>query len=152
MSVWVDVVARARGLSTRVLSDRQLGELARSRDLSELIDRLTSLDVLSAGSAAEPRAIELPHIDARSYRRLLVAVRPEAGWEGRAQVCPVRAGGARGGCALLQGVWSQVGGGGGWQAVLSAGGPPCRARPGPVSPRLPHVPLQNPRSSCQSTA
>lgn len=77
MSVWVDVVARAKGLSTGLLSDRQLGELARCRDLAEVADRLTSWHVIPAGAEAEARALEL------AIRRLAGArLRLVARWSG----------------------------------------------------------------------
>lgn len=59
MTVWVDVVARARGLSAGLLGDRQLSALARSRDLAELADRLATLQVIPPGASADARSLEL---------------------------------------------------------------------------------------------
>ncbi|HSA54909.1 MAG TPA: V-type ATPase subunit [Gemmatimonadaceae bacterium] len=77
MSVWVDVVARARGLSSGILSDRQLSEIARSRDVAELLDRLTSLDIIPGGASAEPRTLELV-VQRRAGARLRLVSR----WSG----------------------------------------------------------------------
>jgi vacuolar-type H+-ATPase subunit C/Vma6 len=78
VSVWVDVVARARGLATQVLGDRQLSHLARAHDLPDLIQELTALKVVGPAATADPRALELS-----LQRRAGARIRLLARWSGQ---------------------------------------------------------------------
>jgi vacuolar-type H+-ATPase subunit C/Vma6 len=78
MSIWVDVVARARGLSTQVLGDRQLGQLAHAHDLGELVGELVSRSIVSPATGAEPRPLELS-LQRRAGARLRLIAR----WSGQ---------------------------------------------------------------------
>ena len=58
MTVWVEVVARARGLSGRLLSPAVLAELAQSTDLRDLGARLAAHRSRPAPEAASARSLE----------------------------------------------------------------------------------------------
>lgn len=58
MTVWVDVVARARGLSGRLLGPAALAELAQSTDLRDLGTRLAAHRSRPAPEAASARSLE----------------------------------------------------------------------------------------------
>lgn len=61
MSMWPDVVARVRGLSTHLLTAPQRSALARARDLDDLAAQLVRLGYVSSDmdATADPRRLEI---------------------------------------------------------------------------------------------
>jgi vacuolar-type H+-ATPase subunit C/Vma6 len=78
MSVWVDVVARVRGLSNGLIPARQLALLAHARDLADLSAQLSASGVRVSPVDAGPEPLELA-VRRRAGARLRLVAR----WSGQ---------------------------------------------------------------------
>jgi vacuolar-type H+-ATPase subunit C/Vma6 len=82
MTTWVDVVARTRGLSTRLLTPAQCADVARARDLRDLAVRLAA-----ARGQPMPNSAPAPmDLEVAERRRAGAQVRLLARWCGRRSV------------------------------------------------------------------
>lgn len=80
MSIWVDVVARVRGLATCLPADRQFAALSRAQDLADLAARLGAFGLVRPWEGARASAAEIEWL---LHRRAGGMLRLLARWSGQ---------------------------------------------------------------------